>query len=875
MKHNFLSLRKTLFLLTFLSSFSLLAQTTLKGKVLDKTTNEPLPGASVMVKGSYSGSTTDFDGNFTFSTKHPLPLTLNVTFVGYNSKELTVTNANEEIVVALEYGNTLNEVVVTSQLREQKLQEVPIAVSVFDASRVEAKPNINNVEGIMNEIPGLTGGITPGAVVYNIRGISSNIFHNSIENSVGIFTDGFFSGRLTAGGNEFFDIERIEVLKGPQGTLFGRNTSAGAISINTNSAKFYEDAKLAFTFGNEGQFTADYMINLPLSDKFTFRFSGRKQTRNGLIEATNIKDNSITQLGKVDLKANRLGLNYVSEFFSADLKVTHTDSDRGGAPFVSIADNDIMKTQITALNIANGQFSTFSFAPDGISVIAPNTDKFRRKTKISAPSADNSQNTTATLKLVGFLSENLSLESISAYNNNKLTFITDIDQTAFDFTSIESIDEFETYNQEIRLKGSNDKLDWLAAVNVFYQTSDQQNNLFGNDAQFDKFISYSLGPVPLGGGFSANILNGWTSNDWKENTLHTSKIFSSSVFADATWHATEKIDVTAGFRVSYDKKKLRYFAKLGTGQYHQNNGAFNPPTNTPFNFLTFGERLGAADNNTEQTWVAFQPRLNVAYKFTKDLMVFGGYSRGYKPGGFGYYILEEVKPETNNAFEIGTKYNFPEGRGFINVSAYYYDYNNLQVEDISGPRTAIINASKSTSKGIEIETAYNILQELTIGGSLSYVDAKFKDFTTVETIFPPTGGPAIVNNIDYSGNRLAYTPELTFNAFLAYEKYFSNQTTSFFVQADYYHQGDQFFHQRNDPNLKGEAYGLLNGSIGFNGLANGRFNVSVFANNILDKEYLTVARANGALGAGAEFPYVSRGLPLIAGVRLKINNIFQ
>ena len=410
---------------------------------------------------------------------------------------------------------------------------------------------------------------------------------------------------------------------------------------------------------------------------------------------------------------------------------------------------------------------------------------------------------------------------------------------------------------------------------MFYQTSDQQNNLFGNDAQFDKYISYATGPVELAPGFFSNILNGWASKDWREDTLHKSKIFSTSFFADATWHATDKIDVTGGFRVSYDKKKLRYLAELGNGVYHQNNGAFNPPTNTPFNFITFAERLGAADNRTEKTWVAFQPRLNVAYKFTKDLMVFGGYSRGYKPGGFGYYILEEVKPETNNAFEIGTKFNFPQGRGFVNVSAYYYDYNNLQVEDISGPRTAIINARKSTSKGVEVEAAYNISQDLTFGGSMSFVDAKFKDFTTQETIFPPTGGPAVTTDISYSGNRLAYTPELTFNVFLAYEKYFKNNVTSFFLQTDFYHQSEQFFHQRNDPNFKGESYGLLNGTLGFNGLANGRFNVSIFANNILNKKYLTVARSNGALGQGSEFPYVSRGLPLIAGVRLKINNIFQ
>lgn len=831
MKHNLLSLRKTMFLLTLLSSFSLLAQTTIKGKVLDKTTKEPLPGASIAVKDSYSGTDTDFDGNFLLKTKQKPPFTIQVGFIGYHTKEIDITDASKEITILLEFGNTLNEVVVTSQLREQKLQEVPISVSVLNAQVLEDKPSINNIDDVLLDVPGLSGGDTPGGNVYSIRGISSNIFNNTIESSVGIFTDGFFSGRLTSAGNEFFDIERIEVLKGPQGTLFGRNTSAGAISITTNSAKMYNDLNFAVTIGNEGQQTMDYVANLALADNFAFRVSGRRQIRDPLITAFDPLTNKSVGLGKVDLVANRFGAVWkVDDTFTADLKFSITQSDRGGSPFVSRANNVI----------------TQAFG------IAVPTDKFSRTTQMSADQFDKSKNYTATLHLKKKLNDNLTLESISAYNDNKLDYQIDGDITSLDYYLIESIDEFKTYNQEFHLLGKSEKFEWLAAANVFYQTGDQWNNLIADDQMIDLLF--------FGGAL------GYTPQRFKERTLHVAKTFSGSVFGDVTWHATDKIDVTGGVRVSYDKKEVDFTSWLGNGQFHQ-SGHFALGLPNPVNLLTLSEGLGAAQNSADKNWTAIQPRLNVSYKLNKDVMFFGGYSRGYKPGGFGYYQLSPVEPETNDAFEVGMKANFKNYRGFLNVSGFFYDYKDFQVEQLRGNILAIENAADVRSFGVEIETAYNITEHLTLGGNLAYTNAKFQNFIS------PVDG-------DLSGNRATFTPELSFQIYTGFEKYFT-KIGSFFFNADYSHQSDMFLNQTNSDFSKVPAFGIINGGFGLRNIADSRIDISFFINNITDKTFTTNAREGIAIvdqtttpPTVSQFPYISRSLPRMYGVKLKINNLF-
>lgn len=786
------------------------AQNTISGTVRDEITNEPILGANIVVEGTYTGAVTDFDGNFELNTSMDFPVTLVVSYIGYSTERITVESASTAIDVTLTEGVRMNEVVVTSQLREQVLQDVPLSVSVVGAKLMEANPSIKNVNDILTYVPGLTGGDFTGGSAYNIRGVSSGIFNNSFENSVGIFQDGIFIGRISAAGNEFYDVDRIEVLKGPQGTLFGRNTAAGAISVHSNQPKPYNDISLAFTAGNEGQIIGDYVVNVPLSDKFRFRWAGRYQKRDGLVEATDPVTGVVSELNKTDFFGNRLSFQLLpSDNFKATLSLSYSTSDRGGTANVS----------------------TSPLLRDGLGVPIPD-DMFTRKIEQNGPPKDETKNFGGTLLLESILNENLVLESITGVRRNELDYRFDVDASSFNIAIFENPDEATSFSQEFRLKGKSDKLDWLAAASLFNEKSTQQAVLEADAEVLDLlFADGSLGLSP--------------SID-RETHIHDASTFSVSAFADATYHVTDKFDITGGLRISSDKKKVNYMADLSSGAFQQAIGA---------NVLTVDFGYGTIDQSAEKSWVAVQPRLNLSYKASDNALIFAGYSRGYKPGGLNDYDLRIIEPEFNNAFEVGLKSNFAEGRGLFNASAFYYDYTNLQVLEVVDARVGVNNAADVKSTGLEIETSYELFDGFTLGGNLALINAEYKNFVT-------DGG-------DFSGNKTLYTPDMTYRINGEYRKRFESGF-GFYIQSDYAYQSEMFFHESNDENRKADAYGLWNATAGLTGLYQNRIDIGLFFQNITDEKYIVNARDD--LG---DLPYITRGNPFYTGITVRLKNIMD
>lgn len=787
-----------------------LAQNSISGSVNDEITSEPLPGANVVIEGTYTGTVTDFDGNFELETSIDFPITLVVSYIGYGTEKITVTESSETIEVRLSEGVKMNEVVVTAQLREQVLQDVPISVSVVGAKLIEDNPSIKTVSDILSYVPGLTGGDFTGGSAYNIRGVSSGIFNNSFENSVGIFQDGIFIGRISAAGNEFYDVDRIEVLKGPQGTLFGRNTAAGAISVHSNTPKPFNDISLGFTAGNEGQIIGDYVVNVPISDKFRFRWAGRYQKRDGLVEATDPDTGIVSELNKTDFFGNRLSFQLLpSDKFKATLLLSYSTSDRGGTANVS----------------------TSPLLRDDLGIPIPD-DMFTRKIEQDGPPKDETTNYGGTLLLDAILNENLVFESITGVRRNELDYRFDVDASSFNIGIFENPDKATSFSQEFRLKGTSDKLDWLAAASLFNENSTQIAVLEADASVLDLlFTEGALGLSP--------------SID-RETHTHDAKTFSISAFADATYHVTDKFDITAGLRISSDKKEVNYMALLSDGAFQQGIGA---------NVLTVDFGYGTIDQTADKNWVAVQPRVNFSYKASDNALLFAGYSRGYKPGGLNDYDLRIIEPEFNNAFEFGLKTNFAEGRGLFNASAFYYDYSNLQVLEVVDARVGVNNAADVKSTGLEVETSYELFDNFTLGGNLALIRAEYKNFIT--------------DSGDFSGNKTLYTPDVTYRINAEYRKRFESGF-GFYIQTDYAYQSEMFFHESNADNRKADAYGLWNATAGLNGLFGNRVDVGLFFQNITDEKYIVNARDD--LG---DLPYITRGNPFYTGITVRLNNLLD
>ncbi len=786
------------------------AQNSISGTITDSESGEALIGANVLIKGTYSGTTTDLDGNFSLTANQEFPVTLVVSYTGYTSQDVAVSSNNEAVNITLFSGYTANEVTVTAQLREQVLQDVPIAISVLDAKYLETNPDINNIDDILLKIPGLSGGDFTGGVVYSIRGISSNLFNNSFETSVGIFQDGIFTGRITSAANEFYDIERVEVLKGPQGTLFGRNTSAGAVSITTKKANAKKDMVLGLSAGNEGQLIGDYMVNLPLSDKLNMRFAGRYQQRDGLVKATDPDTGVESELNKTDFFGNRLSFNFQGDNnFFANLILAYSDSDRGGT----------------------AQVSTSALLRDGLGVPIPD-NQFERNILQNGPPRDETQNFAATLLLNKVINDGLAFESITGYRRNQLDYRFDVDASVFGIAIFENEEDAKSFTQEFRLKGKSKKVDWVAAANLFFEDSWQPSILEADDAVLD--LLFADGAL----GLSPNVA--------RETHIHEADIFSTSIFADATIHLTDAFDLTVGARLSFDSKEFQYDAELADGAFQQALGV---------NVLTVDYGLGTTSANADESWTSFQPRINLAYKLSPSTMVYGGYSRGYKPGGLNYYDLRVVEPENNDAFELGLKTSFPNGKGYLNLAGFLYNYKDLQVEEVVGGAIGANNAADVGSLGLEVETGINITDNFTIGGNLTLIDAEYEDFVT--------------DGADLSGNQTIYTPSTSYNVNAQFNAPLGSAGT-LYIQTDYGGQSEVFFNQNNARNLSAPSYGIWNAAAGVRNLGGGKFDVGIFLNNILDEEYIQAARDD--LG---DLPYIVRGVPFLAGITIRAHNLLK
>jgi iron complex outermembrane receptor protein len=280
---------KKLLVLILLIPFGLIAQengnTNVSGRVVGEA-NEGLPSATIAVKGKGNGTTSDSTGRFSLSLNHPYPFTLVISFAGYKSQQLVVkSNEVNDVLVQLQPLYQKDTIVVTSRRRREVLQDVPIAVSVINGSQV-ADAGAFNVNRVKEFVPSVQlYSSNPRNTGLSIRGLGATfgLTNDGVDPGVGFYVDGVYYARPAATTLDFVDIERVEVLRGPQGTLFGKNTTSGAFNITTKKASFTPGANFEVSYGNYGYVQAKASVTGPLSKKFAARLSFSGTQRDGVI----------------------------------------------------------------------------------------------------------------------------------------------------------------------------------------------------------------------------------------------------------------------------------------------------------------------------------------------------------------------------------------------------------------------------------------------------------------------------------------------------------------------------------------------------------------------------------------------------------------
>ena len=734
---------------------------------------------------------------------------------------LILTAAIPIAAVAQESGQlVLEEIIVTAQKRQETLQDVPISVHVL-GSAILNDASLDKIEEIQHYVPNLQMTESGISTQMYIRGIGTGN-NQGFEQSVGMYIDGVYYGRQQLIRAPLFDLERIEVLRGPQGVLFGKNTIAGA--LNMTSAKPTDDftGLLSLEGGDYGIFDAQAMVSGPLSDNVRGRLAVRYYEEDGYF--TNIfRGRDETQREDVAIRGT---LEWdPTDNLALSLKIESNQFDAVGRS-ISIVQDDVSIAPFPTAGLNFDQIFEFVLMqPDRVG--DPIIDFNRR-----ADAREDSQNDLT----------NITFTADYGLGDNTLTFVTgmveyeieetcDCDFIAGSIFGTLALEEYEQFSQEIRLTSpTGGNFEWIAGV--FYQTGDldYQDNII---IPPDTVLQF------LAGGALASITDTSVHRDYVAN----SDLWAG--FGQVTWNISDTVRLTLGGRyTSEDKDASR---ELNVWDNATQDITVSPAA--PFVFLgafavTSEQTPGGHSLADELSESKFTPSASLQWDFSDNAMVYGSISTGFKSGGFDarannpgswQFLQEEVI-----AYEAGVRSTLWEGRAELNAAVFFTDYDDLQIAQFDGTLGFNVgNAAKTEVTGIEIDGRVLLTDNFSLGYALAYLDHEFTDFQngncynrqTPDGIIGAQGNQLC----DYTGFSGQYTPEFTSSLVFNYDKPFGDGMAFEFFFA-YNYTSEQNVHVNLDPQYEIDGYTLLDARVGVSGE---RWSVAVLGKNLLDEEILT------------------------------------
>ena len=624
------------------------------------------------------------------------------------------------------------EIVVTARRRVETVQSVPIAISVIGGTTL-ADTGAYNVNRLTQLQPTLQFYSTnPRNSAANIRGLGApfGLTNDGIEQGVGIYVDGVYYSRIASATFDFTDTERIEVLRGPQGTLYGKNTTAGAINITTRKPSFTPEARVELTTGNYDFIQAKASASGPIVDgKLAARLSASVTSRRGTIRNTvlggyaNAQDNQSVRGQLLWTPAPNFDVTLYGDY-------GHQNPDCCAQIYVRTGTTQRpLNRQYAALAAA------FGYAP-------PSTNAFDRLTDLDTPLRARQE--LGGVSLVGNLDlGGATLTSVSAWRFWNWDPSNDRDFTGLPITTVSANpSQQRQWSQELRVASNGKRaVDYVAGLFYFHQTIDTQ----GLQVQGPAASRFLLNPGNVAPGSAGcatattaacnpAVLNGLTAR----NTIGFSNT-SAAVFGKATWHITDALSIAPGVRVNYDKKTGDYVSVVTTGSgstvlTNDQRGVLAPQSYRP----DFDDWNVSGD-------------VTLAYDVARDVHAYATYARSYKSGGINLSGLPldgsnnpilaaaQVKPERVNHYELGVKTQWLDRRITANLAAFWTDISDYQATVTNGQlgvlRGYLANAEAVRTRGVELDTAFRPTERLNLYANAAYTDAKYVRF--VDAPCPP------------------------------------------------------------------------------------------------------------------------------------------
>ncbi len=646
-------------------------------------------------------------------------------------------------------GFALEEIVVTAERRAQSLQNVPISISAFTAETL-AKANITEAKSYLQFAPNIAfteDGQTGGrSINISIRGISNiNLGEATTVSSIGYYIDDLSVGSVANGtiNPQLQDMERIEVLRGPQGTYFGRNALGGAINITTKKPDENLYGEVSGSFGRFNTWGIEAIANLPVADNFFIRAVAAHNESDGFIKNVNPAGtpNSGYKYDNIRVSARILP----SEQLTIDLSATYTDEDGGMDNSVGSGVLDLDTKSIFGANFVPID-QGLGFYPDNQRLVNHNRVEYNNNEFVILNGR------------ISYAADGFDVKSITGYIYSKNERSFDQDNIGVDAINRTNDWSGDSFSQEIRLQSNNDSaLSWTVGGIYAKDTLDLFNSVFaGAEGSYtDPDTGDVIGLLPpIPAGFRINENN------------YSFKTKSYGIFAEAGYNFTEQLSLTVGGRYTEDKVSV-----------------------SSFGVVAFESVIPDASGSGKFT--NFSPRAVLKYLVDDNLTTYASVARGYKNGGVDINggIETEFKPETLWNYEVGFKSTLWDDRLRLNGSVFYARWNDLQVQtnyladpnDISSAVSKTLNADKATNKGAEIELQALVAEGLQVGFGAGYLDSKFGDFPGAVL----AGGSVV----DLSGKRIPKTPEWSLNGVVDYTTPISDNLEGF-VRAEWVYRDE-------------------------------------------------------------------------------------
>ena len=819
------------FMFTFIYTVNCQNVGVLKGTIRTEQ-GEPVIGATILIKNLSVGTTSNELGEFLLKNLDKNTYTVEISYLGYNtiSKKVVITTTETiQNFILKESSFMLEGMVVTAQKREQKNKEVPIAITSYGTDFIENQGAFE-YDALSEYVPGFQVQIqsvnNPGIVV---RGITSDSGDSRVEPRVSIFQDGVSISKSRGSVVELFDLERVEVLKGPQGTLFGRGAQIGAMHIIQNKAKNETSGYVKIGYGNFNQYLATGYYNTPIvKDKLFFRAAAIYNTRDG----------------------------YIKNLSGGDLNGKETLAFRTSFKY-------LMGNTTTLDVIANWQKDT----PPGTSF----------KSGTFAPlGGDTNPNTFADLErgtelgldrtvygVTGILKHNFNnvwdLTATSGYRKFDSDEAFDADGTAAPALYFREIAKGKQLSQELRFNfDNNDRFRGFFGINFFYEEGSQSVPWEVDERSFAMLLLNPTGLVVNGvPTLLSNIPNDSTTfgaiagaplNSYnKETYTNFGENYSGDVFADASLNITKKVAITLGLRATWENINAAYEVEDAETPSYLGylTGAY--PNNL---FVPTNGKIKASEN-----FLSAVGRFAVNYNINKNITLFGTTARGRRPNVINISATETnvLSDEIVWSYEVGAKSLFLNNRLQFDVNAYMYDYSNFQTsvtEFEDGVFTSTTEDSGNASSfGFETSLQYAFTKNSSFFANYGFIDASFDD--------KDSNG----NDQELAGNTFRLTPKHSFSiGFNINPKI--NKTLDLFIRPTYTYKSKVFFEETNSPNISQDDYGLLNFRTGI--IVNKVYELSFYMSNVLDKEYIIDA---GNTGDAFGIPTFIAGAPRFFGVQ--------